>query len=181
VWKKSARGLHSLLGSRFHFILSTCPPALFCFFSILSLFFGFLMGCRCRSNLREVKVLGRGAFGLVRGVRDKATGCEFALKALAKPAVKASAGGRGLEKMVFSFFCNARAAPAFFKSLFLFLAFYSTRHSGKSKTKSNEFTSPLGVNLCENVFSLVKSSEVRTCAKMYVHPQNAPFVVDGAV
>lgn len=52
------------------------------------------------SNLREVKVLGRGAFGLVRCVRDKATGNEYALKALAKPAVKASSGGRGLEKMV---------------------------------------------------------------------------------
>jgi len=48
-------------------------------------------------------VLGRGAFGLVRCVRDKLSSREFALKALAKPAVKASSGGRGLEKMVRAF------------------------------------------------------------------------------
>ena len=45
-------------------------------------------------------MLGRGAFGLVRCVRDKASGDEYALKALAKPAVKASSGGRGPEKMI---------------------------------------------------------------------------------
>jgi hypothetical protein len=139
VWKKSARGLHSLLGSRFHFILSTRPPALFCFFSILSLFFGFLMGCRCRSNLREVKVLGRGAFGLVRGVRDKATGCEFALKALAKPAVKASAGGRGLEKMVFRFLQRSRSL-CFFKSFFSFS--HSTIHGTVERAKLNQTSLP---------------------------------------
>jgi serine/threonine protein kinase len=52
------------------------------------------------SNLREVSVLGKGAFGLVRCVRDKASGSEFALKALALPALKASSGGRGLEKII---------------------------------------------------------------------------------
>jgi len=40
------------------------------------------------SNLREVKVLGKGGFGLVRCVRDKLTGEEFALKALAKTRLK---------------------------------------------------------------------------------------------
>lgn len=52
------------------------------------------------SNLREVKVLGKGAFGLVRCVRDKGSGKEYALKALALPALKASSGGRGLEKII---------------------------------------------------------------------------------
>ena len=69
-------------------------------------------------NLREVKVLGRGAFGLVRCVRDKLsaqTGTaigsgkdrnEYALKALAKPALKKAngggggGGGRGLDKII---------------------------------------------------------------------------------
>jgi serine/threonine protein kinase len=49
-----------------------------------------------------VRVLGRGAFGLVRCVRDKVSpdGSEYALKAMSKPAVKASGGGRGVDKMV---------------------------------------------------------------------------------
>ena len=69
-------------------------------------------------NLREVKVLGRGAFGLVRCVRDKLSGQtgtaigggkeknEYALKALAKPALKklnsntGGKSGRGLDKII---------------------------------------------------------------------------------
>jgi hypothetical protein len=40
------------------------------------------------SNLREVRVLGKGGFGLVRCVRDKASGEEFALKAISKTRLK---------------------------------------------------------------------------------------------